>query len=289
MKNFIAITLLLCSTHLGALTVQDDARHPIQLTQPAQRIVSLAPHITELLFSVGAGAQVIAVSAHSDFPKAARHLPSVGSYLGLDIERIVALKPDLVIAWQSGNPAGQIERLERFGIRVFRSEPKTFEDITSTLERFGRLTGHTALGLENAAAFRQQVSTLRQQYAHRPKVRVFYQIMQQPLMTVGGEHLISKAIDLCAGINIFATLQALAPQVNLETVIGADPQVIVAAAVSGVASIDWSLWQQWPQIAAVKNRHLVEIDAAFITRPTMRFLQGTEQLCRMIDAARQNH
>ena len=283
------ISLFSGATASGAsISVQDDSGHVVTLPAPAQRIVSLAPHVTELLFDIGAGGQIVAASDYSDYPEAAKRLPRVGGVFGLDLERIAAARPDLVIAWQSGASAAQLETIERLGIPVFRSEPKQLDDIATSLERFGALSGHALDAAIAASEFRAQVVTLGNMYSGKKPVRVFYQVWNAPLMTIGGPHLIAKVIKLCGGVNVFDRLDALAPVVDAEAVIAADPQVIVGASASGGDERDLAIWRRWPRIAAVRNRHLVVLDAAIITRHTPRILIGARQLCDSIDAARRD-
>jgi len=269
-----------------AISVIDDSNKRITLVNPAQRIVSLAPHATELLFGAGAGRQVVAVIEFSDFPPEAQTLLRVGGSRGLDLERIVAAKPDLVIAWQSGNSAAQVERIEKLGIPVFRSEPRTLDDVARSLERFGMLAGHTEQGREAARKFRGRIATLRQQYAARAPVRVFYQAWHQPLMTVGGPHVISDVMTLCGAVNVFSRIDSPGPTVDIESVVAANPQLIVGGAADGGDLRDLRMWQAWPQIAAVRDQRFTILDAALITRHTERIAIGAEQLCVAIDRVR---
>jgi len=172
------------------VSVTDDTGREVRLAQPAQRIVSLAPHITELLFSAGAGGRIVGVVEYSDYPPAAKKLPRVGAYNAVDMERILALRPDLVIAWASGNPPALIEQLRSLGLTVFLSEPRSLEDVASNLERFGQLAGTQTTAQAAADEFRRRLQALRVRYSDRKPVSVFYQIWHRPLMTVNGEHLI---------------------------------------------------------------------------------------------------
>jgi iron complex transport system substrate-binding protein len=269
------------------VAVTDDAGYAVVLGQPARRIVSLAPYITELLFAAGAGRSVAGVSEFSDYPEAARRLPRIGGGGGLDLEAILALQPDLVIAWQSGNPAQQVERLRSLGLAVYLSEPRRLEDVPATLERFGRLAGTGPVAAREIAAFRMRLATLRRRYAHRPEISVFYQIWERPLMTVNGEHLISDVIRVCGGRNVFSDLPALAPQITLEAVLAVDPDVMVAGSEAGVSSQPLAAWLDWPELAAVQAGHLYLIPRELLVRHTPRILDGAERLCRRLEAARQ--
>ncbi len=268
------------------IQVTDDAGNRFVLEQPAQRIVSLAPHITELLFAAGAGAAVVGVSEYSDYPAAAADLPRISGGSGLDLEAIVGLRPDLVIAWQSGNPAHQVKRLRQLGLRVFISEPRRLEGVADTLEHFGRLSGHPVQGQEQAAHFRRGFSDLARRYAGQDTVDVFYAIWQQPLMTVNGEHLISDVIGLCGGRNVFAEQPGLTPRIGIEAVLAADPQVIIAGGGERELPELLAMWAPWPELRAVQHRHLYTLPRDLMVRPAPRVLDGAERLCRLLETVR---
>ncbi len=280
--------LLLCLpllTH-AAVSVTDSAGRRITLQQPAQRIVSLAPHLTELLFASGAGTRVVGVVSYSDWPLQARDIARIGSYNALDMERLLALRPDLVVAWESGNSSAQLERLERMGLTVYRHEPRALDDIPHMLEQIGILAGTAAQAQTVAADWRTRVQQLRARHAQVAPLTVFYQVWHQPLMTVNGAHLISAAIELCGGRNVFAELPALAPQIALEAVLAANPQVIIA---SGMAEErpDWlDDWKRWPQLAAVQKNNLHFIPPDLLQRAGPRFIDGAERLCAALEEAR---
>ena len=287
-KSFVVSLLLwLCtSAALAEVSVSDDIGREVRLTRPAQRIVSLAPHITELLFSAGAGDRIVGVVEYSDYPPAAKELPRVGAYNAVDMERILALRPDLVVAWASGNPPALIEQLRGLGLTVFLSEPRELEDVASNLERLGRLAGTEATAQAAADAFRRRLRALRERYSARAPVSVFYQIWFRPLMTVNGEHLISKVIRLCGGRNVFAALPALVPKLDVEAVLAADPQAIVAG-VREPGDDSWQAdWRRWPQLRAVREGHLISVPADLLQRHTLRILDGAERLCTALDAVR---
>ncbi|HET8850277.1 MAG TPA: cobalamin-binding protein, partial [Marinobacter sp.] len=209
------------------LCARDALARDVCLDGAARRIVSLSPGATELLFSAGAGEHVVAVSAWSDFPPEATELPQVGDANRLDLEAIVSLAPDLVVAWVDGHSRSQLERLSDLGIPVFWLAPRTFGDIARAVEDLALLTGQPAVGKARAESFREGVDRLKARYADAPPVRVFYQIWDRPLMTVNREELISKAITLCGGINVFGTLSRLVPRISTEAVLAANPEAIV--------------------------------------------------------------
>lgn len=280
---------LLLSGWLGLaqaqVTVTDDAGNAVRLEKPAARIVSLAPHITELLFAAGAGENMVAAVEYSNHPAAARALPRIGSYAAFDLERIAALKPDLAIAWGSGNPPGQVAQLRRLGIPVFVSEPQRLEDIATSLQRFGQLAGTPAMG--SVRSFNERLGALRQRYRDAAPVSVFYEIWNQPLMTVGGSHVISAVIELCGGRNAFASLAQPAATVGVEAVLRADPDAIVASGMDE-ARPEWlDDWRRWPQLRAVSRGNLFFVPPDLLQRHTPRILDGAERLCAAVDSVRQ--
>jgi iron complex transport system substrate-binding protein len=283
--------LLACavSTAHAQLAVRDDAGRLVELRAPAQRIVSLAPNITELLYAAGAGNRIVGAVEYSDYPEAAKRLPRVGSGAGLDLEAIAARHPDLVIAWQTGNPARQVEQLRDLGFTVFVTEPRRMEDIAGLLERFGRLAGTPATAGAAAAEYRRHLARLRARYAARPKVPVFYQILDAAPLTVSGRHLIGDVLRLCGGENVFAGLPGITPRVDVESVLQRNPEVILA---SGEERLwpEWrERWQAWPGLAAVRDHNLFFISPDVIERGSPRILDGAEDVCRALEQARTGH
>lgn len=268
---------------LAAISVQDDSNRPVTLTAPARRIVSLSPHATELLYAAGAGALLVGVIEHSDYPPEARRITSVGSSAAVDIERIVTLKPDLVVAWGSGNSMTQITRLKSLGIPVFESEPHNFAMIASSLERLAQLAGTNAIGKAAAGEFRARLKSITAKYQARPTVRVFYQIWRTPLMTLNDAHLVSQALRLCGGENIFGKLPQLAPTVSTEAVMEQDPEAIIT---TDSIQDSFSIWRNFPGMTAVARDNLFSINRDWMNRAGPRVLDGTEQLCKQLDLAR---
>ena len=269
-----------------ALRVVDDAGHTVELATPARRIVSLAPYLTELLFAAGAGAAVVGTSEFSDYPAAARDIPRIGGGGGLDIEAIIALQPDLVVAWQSGNPGGQLERLRSLGMTLFLSEPRQLPDVPGTLARLGRLAGSEPVAQVAVRIYETRYRELQQRYSARPTVAVFFQIWRQPLMTVSGEHLISDVIRLCGGRNVFSDLPVLAPQIDVEAVLESDPEVIIIATGGSSETAALQDWKRWPMLSAVAQGQLYEVQRELLVRHSPRILDGAEQLCRILEEVR---
>ena len=264
----------------------DDGGREVRLKGPARRIVTLAPHATEMLYAAGAGDRLIGTVEYSDYPPAAKKVPRVGSYDRFDLEAISALKPDLVIAWETGNPAAPVEKIRALGLTVYASQPNRMEDVAGQLERLGQLAGTEAVANQAAEHFRQRLAGLRAANAGKPKVRVFYQIWKAPLMTVGGPQIISSAIELCGGENVFGKLSQMAPTVSVEAVLEADPEAIVATGM-GDARPEWlDDWNKWPRMTAVKRGNLFHIHPDLMQRHTPRILDGAEKLCADLDVAR---
>lgn len=260
----------------------DDTGHRVTLAAPAARIVSLAPHATELLFAAGAGAQVVGVSDYSDYPPQAARLPSVGNSQRIDVERVLALRPDLVVGWESGNGSTQLARLRAMGIPVFSSEPRQLATIATSLERLGTLAG-SSTGLAEAGRLRSALDNLQMKYAQRRPVRVFYQIWSAPLMTLNDAHIVSEAIRLCGGVNVFGRLRPLVPTVSREAVIRADPDLIIA---SDEYRQGLERWREFSGLRAVRKRQLASIDGSLMNRAGPRLADATQVLCELIEGAR---
>ncbi|SMB21070.1 Periplasmic binding protein [Sterolibacterium denitrificans] len=268
------------------IVVTDDRGDTLRLAAPARRIISLAPHVTETLFAAGAGKQVVGVVEYSNFPPAARKVTGIGSYIQPDLEAIAALKPDLAIGWISGNSLAHVRQLRALGIPVFMVDAQRIDDVAKDLERYGRLAGTLVEAQAAADHFRQRMGELRARYAALPPVRAFYQIWKQPLMTVGGDQLISEVMQSCGGVNVFAALRTLAPTISVETVIAADPEAIIASGMEAVRP-DWlNDWRRWPSLTAVRRDNLFFIPPDLIQRATPRLVAGTEQLCQQLEIAR---
>jgi iron complex transport system substrate-binding protein len=279
--------LLTLGLRAGAeIVVRDDAGETVRLPAPATRIVALAPHVVENLYAVGAGDRIVGAVDYSDYPEPANALPRVGGYSQIDLERVVALKPDVVIAWQSGNEQSHVAKLKAMGLRVYQSQPGRFEDIAGELTRFAQLAGTEAKAKPVVDGFLARLAELRRKYGQKPKVRVFYQVWQEPLRTVGGAQIISSAIAACGGENVFAGMKQMSPQISHESVIALDPEAFVAGGM-GEERRDWlEAWRRWTQLSAVKRDNLFFIKAELMQRHTLRLLDGAEQLCAHLETAR---
>lgn len=269
-----------------AIVVTDSSGTRISLPAPAKRIVSLAPHITELLFAAGAGDRLVGNVDYGDYPPAAMAVAKVGGYSRFDLEAVVGLKPDLVLGWESGNSPASISRLRGMGLTVHLSQTNRIEDIADELERIGALAGTEKTAAAAAAAFRQRYAGLADRYSQRPSIEVFYQIWKQPLITVGSKQIISDAIRLCGGRNVFSRLPVLTATVSMEAVIEANPEVIVASGM-GQSRPDWlDDWKRWNSMTAVAADNLYFVPPELIQRHTPRILDGARMLCRHLESAR---
>lgn len=270
---------------LASVSAVDDTGQAVMLAQPARRIVSLAPHATESLYAIGAGTLLVGTTDFSDWPAEARRLPRVGGYAGVSVEKVLALRPDLVVGWASGNAPREIARLRALGVPVFLSEPSSLEQVASTFERLGVLTARPAAGRREAASFRQAVASARQAHAGLPVLDVFVQVSETPLLTVNGRQFLSALLEVCGGRNLFAGLPQLVPQVSPEAVLAARPQVML---VPGPVS-RLERWRRWPQIPAVATGQLHGLPQDWVSRPGPRLVRGMDAVCQALDQARGSH
>lgn len=282
-RRFILLALLAAGTANAAITVTDDAGRTVTLAAPAHRIVSLAPNITDALFAAGAGAYVVGTSRFSDHPADAKKVAIVGDATMIDLERIVGLKPDIIVVWRSGTPAAQVEKLSRLGIPIFYSETTRLADVAPATRRFGVLAGTEEVADRNATSFDAALATLRTRYSGKARLKVFYQIWDRPLMTIGRAQIIDDALDLCGGDNIFADLSQAAPTVTREAVLARNPDVILSGDGGHDALADW---RQSGFLSAVKHGNVMTIDAPTLALPSPSILGSVDLLCHTLDDAR---
>ncbi len=275
MKLLLAF-LLLCFSMCSLATAQP--------AKP-QRIIALAPHITEMLYAVGAGAQLVAVSDFSDYPQHAQTLPRVANFAGVNIEAVLALKPDLIVAWRSGTPAADVNRLKQLGLNVAFSDPITLHDIGKELQLLGELTGHSQQGEQQAIEFSMALQQLSAQYQHKTSVKVFFAMSIAPLSTVANNAWPQQILTLCKAENPFAQVKGDYPQVGIEHVLQARPEVIIQASRAGTTA-DFSYWQRYTSLPAVRQQRFISLNADHLYRTTPRTLIGIKQLCQALDAYR---
>ena len=269
------------------VSLVDSSGHGISLQGPAKRVISLAPNLTELMFAINAGDSLIAVSDYSDYPVAAKTLPRIGSAVSMDVERIVDMKPDLVLTWKTGTPVATQEYLRKLKLPVFEMEFGNVDEIAREIRVLGKLTGQERVATGVSNRFRAGLDRLRNTFSHRKKVSVFYQVWNQPLMTVSNKHFIGDLIRLCGGRNTFGNLPTLVSTVDIESIVGRAPEVIIAAG-NETRQASWlKQWSRWSSIPAVKNNHIYFISPDLLSRPGTRILQGAEILCRDLETVRQ--
>lgn len=285
------VSALLATAPLSAGETQrcaiDHASHKLCLPEPAKRIATLSPGATELTFAAGAGDKVVAVVNYSDYPPAALTLPLVGNHTRIDLEALLALKPDLVVTWVTGNPPAQMEMLQELGLPMFAIEPRTFEEVSSVIERLSILAGTEKEGFAEAERFRAGIAAISEQYRHAEPIPVFYQVWEQPLMTINNDHLIGKVLQLCGGVNVFGDMPRLVPRISAEVVLEADPQVILTGSVEGASDDQLDHWKNYSRLSAVARDNLFFVPASPISRPTPRLLEATRLICQKLDIARE--
>ena len=269
----------------GSIVLLDDAGHQLSLSQPASRLVVLGPNLVESLYAVGRGDRIVGVSAYSDYPAAAKNIARVASHNTVNYELIAQLSPDLVLVWQSGFGGEVIDKLRRLGFNVFVSEPSTLLDIERLLRQLGRLTGADKLADQAAGHYRERLGFLRRHYARVQPLGVFYQVWHEPLQTLNGRHIVSSVIELCGGYNLFSALPQIAPKISVESVIAANPAVIIASSSDGRRPEVLEDWRRWSMIDAVRREQLHSVDADILVRHAPRILQGAEQVCKIVAGA----
>ena len=288
MKTLMILLLASITTPvLASVSVSDFMGRTVTLDAPAQRIIALAPHVVENTFSAGAGDRLVGVVEYSNYPEAAKRIHRVGNYTAWSMEEIVALQPDLVLMWASGNGMHRLEMLERMGLTVYVSEPRQLTDVPATIRAIGHLAGTDAVSQAEAKRLEQRIATLRNWYGSESTLSVFYQVWNQPLQTINGDHLISHIIELCGGRNIYANAGTLAPKVNIESVLERDPQVIMASGM-GSERPEWlDAWRDYPSISAVQHEALFFVHPDLLQRPTARVLEGATRVCEQLQSLRE--
>lgn len=285
-RHVIAMLLLVSSNAFAVITMQDDAGDTVVLARPAQRVVSLAPHVTELLFAAGGADRIIGTVNFSDYPPAARNIPRVGDNRQVDIERLLTLKPDLLVVWRHNASQRQMEQLRKLGIPLYYSESHTLDDIPEAVLRMGQLLGTELQAQQNATELRRRIDNLVARYQHRPAVRVFYQVWDKPLFTLNERHIVSDAIRICGGENVFGRLSNTATSITPEAVLQENPEAIISGdrndqAVSGV-----DMWKRYPSLLAVRRGNLFAISGDLMNRSGPRIIEGASELCERLEEAR---
>jgi iron complex transport system substrate-binding protein len=286
LRLLLSFFIFITQNSMGAVEVVDDNGDKLKLADVAQRIISLSPNTTEILFHIGAGEKIVGADEYSNYPKQANDILRVNNHTAANYELILSLKPDVVIAWQSGNGEKIISRIRELGIPVFVVETGNLQDIPYLYRRLGQLSGYEKKSNIQAEKFSSRLNQLRKTFSSREEIRLFYQIWNEPLMTLNGDHMVTDIIALCGGVNIFSDAAALVPYVNIESVLAADPQVIITGGKSKSDLLDSGFWDKWPSLSAVKNQHLYAIPSDLLQRHSDRILEGTGLMCEYIDLVR---
>ncbi|MFN2308395.1 MAG: cobalamin-binding protein [Gammaproteobacteria bacterium] len=276
------LALLLGAATATAAPLNDDLGHPVEIDLPARRLVSLAPHVTELLYAAGVGDRLVAAVDYSDYPPAARQLPRLGDATRIDLERLLWFMPDLVIAWGSGTPARELAGVRRLGLPLYLSEPHRLEDIGEQLRVFGRLAGTQAVAAQAAWDYERRLAELRRRYAATPPRPVFYQLALRPLLTVNATHTIHAVVSLCGGVNPFAELPELTPRVTIEAVLAARPAAVIHALYPGEDAAETERF--WRRHGLAETTRFIAVPGDYIHRATPRILEGVERICEGLAA-----
>jgi iron complex transport system substrate-binding protein len=271
---------------LGAAGVWAGGARRADAAEAMPRIISLSPHITELLFAAGAGDRIVGVDDSSDYPAAVAGIARVGEPAALDIEGLLRLKPTLIVLWDSGTPASRKAELERLHLQLFVTDQRHLDDIGATLIEFGRLAGTEPVAAAAARSYRAELTQLRARYAGRSRLRVFYQVWDRPLYTLSGAHVVSEVLSLCGGDNVFADLSTLAPAIDKEAVLARNPDVILVAATGADGARQTLEWNHFQNLRAVRSHHVFTVDPSLVGRMAPRILQGVREVCGLLDAAR---
>ncbi|MGI4843751.1 MAG: cobalamin-binding protein [Janthinobacterium lividum] len=286
MRRMMVLAAALLAPAAGAVTVHDDAGNAVTLDKPAMRVISMAPHVTETLFAAGGGSRIVGAVNYSDYPEAAKSIPRIGSNREIDLERVISMKPDLIVAWMHNNAERQIEMVRKLGVPVFLSDPQKLDGIPDNVARLGQLMGTQAVAEPAAAELRRQLAELRGRYAGRPPVRTFYQVWDKPLYTLSGRHIITDALRLCGGENIFDKLTVTAPIVSIESVLQADPEAVFGTAEKNYGGVN--LWKPYTTLLATRKGNLFTVDGNLLNRAGPRMIAGTAVLCEKLELARQH-
>lgn len=273
---------------IASVTLLQADGEALTLPAPASSIITLAPNLAELVFAAGAGDSLIGVVEYSNFPEQVAQIPRVGDAFRIDLERIIELKPDLVIAWKSGNPQTALQKLEQLGFRVWQVEITRPEEIAEIVEEISRAAGTQDIGKAVALELRGKLDRLREQNAGKTPLSFFYQVAPRPIYTINGQHIISRSLAICGGQNVFSDLRTLAPQISREAVIMSDPQVMIAPGTAGDPS-PLLAWKDWPQLQAVRNDTMLYLPADEISQATPRLLDSVDFACKLLDEVRNKH
>ncbi len=283
LMKFLLIFLLVFNAVAQANELENE--QPSQQQKPT--IIALAPHIVEMLYDIGAGGQIIGTTDFADYPEQAKAIPRIGNYAKLQIERVIELQPDFILAWQSGNPSDDLERLKQLGFNIVYSEPKTFEDIAKEIRLFGKLSGHQKQAEKLSKQFLTELTSLKKAYQNKESITVFYELWSRPLTTVAKGSWPQQHLNICQATNPFEQVSTPYPQVNIEKILLTPIDLIIQPMSINQTAKEGFNWQDWPVIPAVKNNRIIQPDADALHRMTLRSLDELSKLCFEIDQVRQ--
>ncbi|WP_246129015.1 cobalamin-binding protein [Colwellia demingiae] len=249
-------------------------------------IIALAPHIVEMLYDIGAGEQIIGTTSFADYPEAAKKIPRIGNYVRLQLERVIELQPDLIIAWKNGNPSDDLARLEQLGFNIIYSQPHTFEDIANEVRKFAKITGHTTQGEKVAKEFEQALMKIKKRYQDKTEITGFYELWSRPLTTVAKGSWPQQFLNICKVKNPFEHVLTPYPQISIEQVLPASVELIIQPLSVNQKEREAFNWQDWSIIPAVANKQILQPDADAMHRMTLRSLTALKDLCAEIDQTR---
>jgi vitamin B12 transport system substrate-binding protein len=283
MKNIISIAVILFSIAINDVIAFSDNS---KIQKPT--VIALSPHIVEMLYDVGAGEQIIGTTTFADYPEQAKAIPIIGNYVRIQIERIIELQPDLIIAWKSGSPSDDLARLEQLGFNIAYSQPKTFDDIAKELRHFAKITGHQAQGEQVALAFENELAKVRAEYKNKTPLIGFYELWSRPLTTVAKGSWPQQHLDICKVTNPFESVITPYPQINIEQLIPLSIDLIIQPLSINQKDREGFNWESWDIIPAVANKKIIQPDADSLHRMTLRSLSALKQLCSSVDEIRSN-
>ncbi len=283
---FFWVAITLTPRAWSEIHVVDYLDRDVRLDKPAERIVALAPHIVENLFSAGAGDKIVGAVDYCDYPEAALSIPRVGAISTYSLETIVSLKPDLVVIWGSGSAKKVMKKLISLGFNVYASSPHVLEDVARSIRDFGVLAGTSEYAERNARVFEEKLARLKAQYSGKRQVGTFYQVWDDPMQTINDKAFISDVIKLCGGRNVFGDAISSAPKISVESVLQRNPEAIIASGMQDERP-DWlDAWKRWKGISAVKRGNLFYVPPDIIQRHSARIAEGAQIICEQLDSAR---
>jgi iron complex transport system substrate-binding protein len=284
-RLFFLILLTVSFPVHATVSVKDDLSNIVTVQQPARRIITFSPHAMELVCTADGCDQIVGKGSYSFYPPVDRVIPEISDNRQFDVERVIALKPDLVVLWRYGISQRLIEQIRNLGIPVFISDPRKLDNIPDSISRLGKLLGTEDAANNESMKLRNKLTDLKARYAKRQIVRVFYQVSDRPLYTLNDAHIVSEGIRLCGGMNVFGSMKVLAPQINIESVLQANPDVIIHTSVDE-DSEGLAFWKKYPIMKAVQHNHLFKLNPDLLDRPGPRLIDGVKELCEAMDMAR---